>query len=39
MLYDINHKLRTEVDFLCGAIAREAEKMDSAPRSTRLSIA
>jgi 2-dehydropantoate 2-reductase len=26
MLYDINHKLRTEVDFLCGAIAREAEK-------------
>ena len=26
MLYDIKHRLRTEVDFLCGAIAREAEK-------------
>ena len=36
MLYDINHHLRTEVDFLGGAIAREAESMDSArPLHTR----
>jgi 2-dehydropantoate 2-reductase len=26
MLYDVRHHLRTEVDFLSGAIAREAEK-------------
>jgi 2-dehydropantoate 2-reductase len=26
MLYDVKHHLRTEVDFLGGAIAREAEK-------------
>ncbi len=27
MLYDVRHELRTEVDFLSGAIAREAEKV------------
>ena len=26
MLYDIRHQLPTEVDFLSGAIAREAER-------------
>ncbi len=26
MLYDIRHQLPTEVDFLCGAIAREAQR-------------
>jgi ketopantoate reductase len=26
MLYDIRHHLPTEIDFLCGAIAREAER-------------
>jgi ketopantoate reductase len=26
MLYDIRHHLPTEVDFLCGAIAREAQR-------------
>jgi 2-dehydropantoate 2-reductase len=26
MLYDVRHQLPTEVDFLSGAIAREAEK-------------
>jgi 2-dehydropantoate 2-reductase len=27
MLYDIRHHLPTEIDFLCGAIAREAERV------------
>jgi len=32
MLYDIRHQLATEVDFLSGAIAREAERVGaSAP--------
>jgi hypothetical protein len=26
MLYDIRHRLPTEIDFLCGAIAHEAER-------------
>jgi len=26
MLYDVDHELPTEVDYLCGAIAREAER-------------
>lgn len=26
MLYDVRHQLPTEIDFLCGAIAREAER-------------
>ncbi len=30
MLYDIRHQLRTEVDFLSGAIAREAERVGMA---------
>ena len=37
MLYDIRHKLQTEVDFLTGAIAREAQRLGvSAPLSTAL---
>ena len=37
MLYDIRHKLQTEVDFLGGAIAREAERAGiSAPLHTAL---
>ncbi len=37
MLYDIRHKLPTEVDFLGGAIAREAERHGlSAPLHTAL---
>jgi 2-dehydropantoate 2-reductase len=28
MLYDIRHELPTEVDFLSGAIAREAERVN-----------
>jgi ketopantoate reductase len=32
MLYDIRHRLPTEVDFLSGAIAREAQRVGaSAP--------
>ena len=27
MLYDVRHQLSTEVDFLSGAIAREAERV------------
>ena len=27
MLYDVRHRLPTEIDFLCGAIAREAERV------------
>ncbi len=27
MLYDVRHRLPTEIDFLCGAIAREAERL------------
>jgi 2-dehydropantoate 2-reductase len=27
MLYDVRHQLQTEIDFLCGAIAREAERL------------
>jgi len=27
MLYDVQHKQQTEIDFLCGAIAREAERL------------
>jgi 2-dehydropantoate 2-reductase len=27
MLYDVRHHLPTEIDFLCGAIAREAERL------------
>ncbi len=37
MLYDIRHKLRTEVDFLGGAIAREAQRAGlAAPLHTAL---
>ena len=37
MLYDVSHKLATEVDFLCGAIAREAQQAGaSAPLHTAL---
>jgi 2-dehydropantoate 2-reductase len=37
MLYDIRHKLETEVDFLGGAIAREAQRAGiSAPLHTAL---
>jgi 2-dehydropantoate 2-reductase len=37
MLYDIHHKLRTEVDFLGGAIAREAQRIGvPAPLHTAL---
>jgi ketopantoate reductase len=37
MLYDIRHKLKTEVDFLGGAIAREAERAGiAAPLHTAL---
>jgi 2-dehydropantoate 2-reductase len=37
MLYDIKHRLTTEVDFLCGAIAREAARAGvSAPLHTAL---
>jgi ketopantoate reductase len=37
MLYDIRNKLRTEVDFLGGAIAREALRAGiSAPLHTAL---
>jgi 2-dehydropantoate 2-reductase len=37
MLYDVRHKLQTEVDFLTGAIAREAHRLGvSAPLSTAL---
>jgi 2-dehydropantoate 2-reductase len=37
MLYDIRHKLRTEVDFLGGAIAREAQRAGiPAPMHTAL---
>ncbi len=38
MLYDVRHKLTTEIDFLSGAIAREAERVGiprrCTPRST-----
>jgi len=37
MLYDVKHHLRTEVDFLGGAIAREAERTGvAAPLHTAL---
>jgi 2-dehydropantoate 2-reductase len=37
MLYDVRHKLQTEVDFLGGAIAREAERAGiPAPLHTAL---
>ena len=37
MLYDVRHKLKTEVDFLGGAIAREARRVRiSAPLHTAL---
>ncbi len=37
MLYDVRHQLMTEVDFLSGAIAREAERVGvSAPLHTAL---
>jgi len=37
MLYDVRHRLRTEVDFLGGAIAREAARVGvSAPLHTAL---
>jgi 2-dehydropantoate 2-reductase len=37
MLYDVNHRLRTEVDFLGGAIAREAQRLGvPAPLHTAL---
>src|SRR5579859_3329714 len=37
MLYDIRHKLKTEVDFLGGAIAREAQRAGiPAPLHTAL---
>jgi 2-dehydropantoate 2-reductase len=37
MLYDTRHKLQTEVDFLGGAIAREAQRAGiSAPLHTAL---
>jgi 2-dehydropantoate 2-reductase len=38
MLYDVEHELPTEVDFLCGAIAREAERAGvSAPLHSAMS--
>jgi ketopantoate reductase len=37
MLYDVRHRLRTEVDFLGGAIAREAQRFGvDAPLHTAL---
>lgn len=37
MLYDVRNHLQTEIDFLCGAIAREAERAGiSAPLHTAL---
>jgi len=37
MLYDIRHRLPTEIDFLCGAIARESERTGvPAPLHTAL---
>jgi 2-dehydropantoate 2-reductase len=37
MLYDVRHRLPTEVDFLCGAIAREAQRVGvPAPLHTAL---
>ena len=30
MLFDVDHELPTEVDYLCGAIAREAERAGAA---------
>jgi ketopantoate reductase len=37
MLYDIHHKLKTEIDFLGGAIAREAHRAGiPAPLHTAL---
>jgi ketopantoate reductase len=37
MLYDVRHQLATEVDFLSGAIAREAERVGvSAPLHTAV---
>jgi ketopantoate reductase len=37
MLYDIRHQLPTEVDFLSGAIAREAERVGiAAPMHTAV---
>ena len=37
MLYDINHQLPTEIDYLCGAIAREAKRAGvAAPLHTAL---
>lgn len=37
MLYDIRHRFQTEVDFLCGAIAREARRVGAnAPLHTAL---
>jgi len=37
MLYDVRHRQPTEVDFLCGAIAREAERLGvPAPLNTAL---
>ena len=37
MLFDVGHELTTEIDFLCGAIAREAERTGvSAPLHTAL---
>ena len=37
MLYDVEHELPTEVDYLCGAIAREAERAGiSAPLHSAL---
>jgi 2-dehydropantoate 2-reductase len=37
MLYDIRHRLPTEVDFLSGAIAREAERVGvAAPLHTAV---
>jgi ketopantoate reductase len=37
MLYDVRHKLTTEVDFLSGAIAREAARVgEPAPLHTAV---
>jgi ketopantoate reductase len=37
MLYDVRHRLKTEVDFLGGAIAREAQRAGiPAPLHTAL---
>lgn len=37
MLYDVRHQLPTEIDFLCGAIARQAERLNvSAPLHTAI---